>query len=172
MPTATWTEQFGRVIVEAHASGAVVAGYATGAIPETASGAAILAQGGDVDGLAREVSAVLADPRAYADLRKQGLELSRGRTWERVAEQQAALYGQAAETGATAVPLPRSPRLRRVAASREFGPPARTTAGLRPFALPWLRRGGFVARVLGAAIDAVAELKARIVRASASAEKI
>ena len=31
-PTETWTEQFGRVIVEAQASGAVVAGYATGSI--------------------------------------------------------------------------------------------------------------------------------------------
>ena len=33
--TPTWVEQFGRVIVEAQASGAVVAGYASGAIPRS-----------------------------------------------------------------------------------------------------------------------------------------
>src|SRR5258705_13142156 len=42
-PTETWVEQFGRVIVEAQASGAVVAGYASGSIPEVAGEAAILA---------------------------------------------------------------------------------------------------------------------------------
>ena len=43
LATPTWAEQFGRVILEAQASGALVAGYATGSIPEVAGPAAVLA---------------------------------------------------------------------------------------------------------------------------------
>ena len=172
VPTATWTEQFGRIIVEAHASGTVVAGYATGSIPEVAGEAAILTASGDVDGLARHVCALLDDREAYSRLREQGLALSRERTWKQVAARQAALYERVAGGRASTVRLPRSPRARRSRASLEFGGTAPTTAGLRPFALPWLRRGGFVPSVLAAAIDAGAELRVRVGRGSALADEV
>ena len=165
VPTATWTEQFGRVIVEAHASGAVVAGYATGSIAEVAGEAAILAPGGDTERLGGEVLATLAEPARFAALRERGLALSRYRTWEHVAAQQIALYERVARGGEEGVPLPRSPRARRARAVAEFGPTAPTTAGLRPFALPVLRKGGVLPRALGRTIDACAELWARLRRA-------
>src|SRR5205823_10543887 len=83
--TATWTEQFGRVIVEAQASGAVVAGYASGSIPEVAGDAAVLADPGNATQLAEGLGALLDDPARYARLRELGLALSRARGWTQVA---------------------------------------------------------------------------------------
>jgi glycosyltransferase involved in cell wall biosynthesis len=71
-PTRTWVEQYGRVIVEAQASGAVVAGYASGAIPETAGEAALLAPVGDVDALGDAVAALASDPHEFARRRGAG----------------------------------------------------------------------------------------------------
>jgi glycosyltransferase involved in cell wall biosynthesis len=159
--TATWVEQFGRVIVEAHASGAVIAGYASGSIPEVAGDAAVLADAGATAELADRVVALLDDPGEYGQLRERGLALSRTRTWAQVAERQAELYRRVAEREIARISPPRSPRRRRAAARAEFGPTAATTAGARPFALPLLRRGGAVAVVLATVIDAIAEVMAR-----------
>ena len=137
--TATWVEQFGRVLLEAHASGAVVAGYASGSIPEVAGDAAVLVDPGDQTRLADRVVALLEDPADYARLRARGFELARTRTWAKVAERQAALYRRVIAGQLERVPLPRSPSRRRAAARAEFGPTAATTAGPRPFALPLLR---------------------------------
>jgi glycosyltransferase involved in cell wall biosynthesis len=160
--TATWTEQFGRVIVEAHASGAVVAGYASGSIPEVGQDAIVLAKEGDVDGLANAVIRVLADPPTFDALRARGIELSSERTWDKVAERQVALYERVLAGNEPRLNLPRSPRRRRALAREEFGPTAPTTAGFRPFALPILRKGGPIPAALGALIDAGAELKAAL----------
>ena len=157
--TATWVEQFGRVIVEAQASGAVVAGYASGAIPEVAGTAAVLADVGDANQLADRVVALLDDPGTYARLR--GLGLSRTRTWTHVAERQAELYRRVCDGKLARQTLPRSPSQRRILAQEQFGPTAATTAGTRPFALPLLRRGGAAAAVLAAVIDATNEGYAR-----------
>jgi glycosyltransferase involved in cell wall biosynthesis len=164
VPTATWTEQFGRVIVEAQATGAVVAGYATGSIPEVAGDAAVLVPGGDAGALADAVRALLADPTDYEMRRASGLELSGGRTWQRVAERQVELYRRVCSGDVERLDLPASPRARRAFAAREFGPAATLTAGRRPFALPLLRSGGFFADGLAAAIDAGAEVKAKLQR--------
>ncbi|HLX33009.1 MAG TPA: glycosyltransferase family 4 protein [Gaiellaceae bacterium] len=126
-PTATWTEQFGRVIVEAQASGAVVAGYDSGSIREVGGDAALLAPTGDVDALA----ALVLGLDDFESRRSAGLELAAERTWQRVAERQAALYREPKER----LSLPRSPRKRRELARAEFGATAATTAGTRPFAL-------------------------------------
>jgi hypothetical protein len=58
--------------------------------------------------------------------------------------------------------LPRSPRARRSVAQAEFGPTAPLKAGVRPFALPALRRGGAVPAALAAIIDLASELAARM----------
>jgi glycosyltransferase involved in cell wall biosynthesis len=162
LSTPTWTEQFGRVIVEAQACGAVVAGYSSGAIPETAGAAAVLCAEGDVDGLGGSVVSLLGDPEDFARRRREGLLLGATRSWERVARQQAALYRRVVDGDFERVRLPRSPKKRRELARREFGDTAATPAGSRPFALPVLRRGGAGSTVLAAVIDAGAEAAARV----------
>lgn len=161
-PTATWTEQFGRVIVEAQASGAVVAGYATGSIPEVGGEASALVGDGAVRELADVVVTLLSEPADFGRRRAQGIELSGRRTWERVAERQSQLYRRVRDGDTRPVELHASPRARRALATREFGPTTKTIAGKRPFALPFLREGGLLARGLGAAIDACAETTAAV----------
>ncbi|MBA3844947.1 MAG: glycosyltransferase family 4 protein, partial [Actinobacteria bacterium] len=91
-PTETWVEQFGRVIVEAQASGAVVAGYSSGSIPEVAGDPAILTAVGGWADLGDRIARLAADPAEFAARRAAGIELSRERTWSDVAERQTALY--------------------------------------------------------------------------------
>jgi glycosyltransferase involved in cell wall biosynthesis len=160
-PTTTWVEQFGRVIVEAQASGAVVAGYASGAIPEVAGEPAILTEVGAVAELGDRVAALASDPAGYADRRAQGIELSRARTWAQVATRQADLYRRVTAGNVPHLELPSSPRRRRELARAEFGPTAPTTAGARPFALPLLRRGGHLPDVVAWLLDAGTELASR-----------
>jgi glycosyltransferase involved in cell wall biosynthesis len=169
-PTETWVEQFGRVIVEAQASGAVVAGYASGAIPEVAGEPALLADVGAVAQLADRIVELAADPVAFARRREQGIVLSHTRTWGQVAERQAELYRRVVAGDAPRVGLPASPRRRRARARTEFGATATTIAGSRPFALPLLRRGGRAPSVLAGVLDWTAELSARVRERSASSE--
>ena len=170
-PTETWVEQFGRVIVEAQASGAAVAGYASGSIPEVAGDAAVLAPVGAQGELAEAIVELLDDPTEFEHHRALGFDLCRSRTWTQVAARQAELYRRVAAGDAPRVELPRSPRARRTAARSEFGPTAATTAGPRPFALPVLRRGGVAVRGLEAAVDAASELAIVIGRAASVATR-
>jgi glycosyltransferase involved in cell wall biosynthesis len=161
-PTETWVEQFGRVIVEAQASGAVVAGYSSGAIPEVAGEAGIVVATGDVERLSEAVARVVADPDEFASRREAGRVQSTTRTWHAVASRQAALY-EAVHAGQNErLRLSSSPRRRRAEARAEFGPTASTISGERPFAMPVLRRGGQVASALAATIDAANEIAARL----------
>jgi glycosyltransferase involved in cell wall biosynthesis len=161
-PTQTWVEQFGRVIVEAQASGAVVAGYASGSIEEVAGSSALLTHVGDVTGLADQVVVAVGDPVGFEARRAEGLARSRTRTWSEVARRHADLYRRVLAGDTARVHLPRSPRRRRAAARAEFGPTAASTAGTRPFALPVLRRRGAIAAALALLIDAAAEAHARL----------
>jgi glycosyltransferase involved in cell wall biosynthesis len=158
-PTTTWVEQFGRVIVEAQASGAVVAGYASGAIPEIAGEPAVLTEVGAVAELGEEVAALVSDPADFARRRTRGIELSGARTWQEVAARQVDLYRRVVAGDYSRVELPRSPRRRREIARAEFGPTAAASGGERPFALPVLRRGGRAASVLASVLDRLAELR-------------
>ena len=160
-PTLTWVEQFGRVIVEAQASGAVVAAYASGSIAEVAGGAALLTEVGEEDKLASWVADLLDSPVEFAALRDRGLKLARERSWGQVAARQARLYECAAAGAVPRPPRPRSPAARREAAREEFGPPAATGAGKRPFAAPLLRRGGVLVSSVEWLLDTGAELAAR-----------
>jgi hypothetical protein len=150
-------EQFGRVIVEAQASGAVVAGYACGAIPEVAGDAAVVVPLGDAERLAESVARLVADPDEFAQRREAGTRQGAMRTWRAVAAQQLAVYRHACD-GPVVIDFPSSPRRRRQIASAEFGATAWTPGGTRPFALPLLRQNGVVPRGLAALIDAAAEL--------------
>jgi glycosyltransferase involved in cell wall biosynthesis len=161
-PTATWVEQFGRVIVEAQASGAVVAGYASGSIPEVAGDAAVLTEVGGVSELAKRIVELAADPGDFARRRELGIAQSATGTWTCVADRQADLYRRVAAGDIRRVELLRSPRRRRAAARAEFGRTAPTTAGTRPFALPLLRRGGTVASALARTLDTTTEVATRL----------
>jgi glycosyltransferase involved in cell wall biosynthesis len=164
VPTHTWVEQFGRVIVEAQASGAVVAGYRSGSIPEVAQAAGLLVDTGEPRQLADAVARVLADREDFDRRRAAGLALAAGRTWSEVARRQHELYRRALETGTVGAALPESPARRRAAARAEFGPTARSAAGVRPFAVPFLRRERADARLLASLCDVVAELEPRVRR--------
>src|SRR5205823_11214038 len=94
--TATWVEQFGRVLLEAAASGAVVAGYASGAIPEVAPDAALLVPEGDVDGLAAAVCNALTDSHEFCDRRGRLIAHCRSFDWSEIAGAEIGLYERVA----------------------------------------------------------------------------
>jgi glycosyltransferase involved in cell wall biosynthesis len=163
-PTLTWAEQFGRVIVEAQASGAVVAGYASGSIPEVAGDAGLLVPCGAITRLGACIAELIGDPDEFARRRDLGIAQSRERTWTSVGARQAELYRAIIAGDAPSTDLPRSPRARRQFARDQFGPTASALAGQRPFALPVLRRGGRGATGLAQCIDGLGELAARFPR--------
>ena len=70
--TARWVEQFGRMIVEAQASGCVVVGYESGSIPEVGGDAALLVREGDVEALAAAAMLILSDPDQFEDTEAVG----------------------------------------------------------------------------------------------------
>ena len=159
--TATWAEQFGRMIVEGQASGCVIVGYDSGSIPEVGGDPALLVREGDVDSLVQAAALVLSDPEEFEARRRSGLALASERTWTQIARKQAELYRMALEAGRTPL-LAASPRARRRLAEAEFGRPAEALGQSRPFALPYLRRPGATSRALGRTVDMVAELRAKI----------
>ena len=146
--TRTWVEQFGRVITEGQASGAVVVGWDSGSIPEVGAGLVPLAAEGDVQGLADRVLELAADRERYDDLRTRGLTRAVELAWPEVGRRQAAFYAQALRQPA-GLPL----RPDRAAADREFGSPALVAGGGRPFALPVLREDITLSRVLARSLD-------------------
>jgi hypothetical protein len=140
----------------------VVAGYATGTIPEVAGEAGIIVPAGDIEQLAAGVARVVADPTEFARRRDDGRRRAATRTWQALAELQVGLYRAVHANERAKITLPSSPRQRRAAARTEFGSTASTLRGARPFALPILRRGGPVAGALAALSDAMAELTAHL----------
>jgi glycosyltransferase involved in cell wall biosynthesis len=163
--TQTWVEQFGRVVLEAQACGAVVAGYASGAIPEVAAGAGVLVSEGDGAELALAVAELVSGSSgAFETLRSRGVANARATSWRAVAEQQVSLYsavlaaagGAAVAGGENSAPQMLQRRDLRAAAVAEFGAPARVHGQDRPFALPLLRTSGALSRGLGQVIDALA----------------
>jgi glycosyltransferase involved in cell wall biosynthesis len=165
--TLTWVEQFGRVIVEAQASGAVVAGFASGAIADVVDEAGVLVPEGDTESLTARVVELVKRPEEYERLRAAGLALAKIRTWDSIALRQAALYERVA-SGTARVKVPRDRAARRAAAREEFGPTASTLAGERPFALPVLRRGGLLARGLARTVDFLDSIRNRVFDRTAS----
>jgi glycosyltransferase involved in cell wall biosynthesis len=156
--TATWVEQFGRVILEGQASGCVVAGYDSGAIAEVGAGAARLVPEGDVAGFGAAACELAGDAALWQRLRRDGLGHSQERTWHQVALGQRALYEKALAGGnlpAQVGPI-LLPELARAAAREEFGPPARTPVAERPLALPVLRTSPVLNSVIGRVIDLTA----------------
>jgi glycosyltransferase involved in cell wall biosynthesis/GT2 family glycosyltransferase len=90
LPTATWTEQFGRVAVEAMACGVPVVSSDAGALPEVVGGAGIVVPAGDAVALAVAL-AEAGGPRA-AELRSSGFERAAACSWTAVGREYLDLY--------------------------------------------------------------------------------
>jgi glycosyltransferase involved in cell wall biosynthesis/GT2 family glycosyltransferase len=90
LPTPTWTEQFGRVAIEAMACGVPVVSSDAGALPAVVGGAGIVVPVGDAAALAAAL-AEAAGPRA-PELRARGIERAASCTWAAVGRQYLDLY--------------------------------------------------------------------------------
>jgi len=94
--TPRWKEQFGRVIIEAHACGVAVIGSNSGAIPEVIGQAGRIVPEQDPAALARAIDELAADPSIVRQLGRMGREqVEKHYTWERVAGRMAAIYRRA-----------------------------------------------------------------------------
>lgn len=87
-------EQFGRVIVEAMASGVPVIGSTCGAIPEVIGDAGLIFNEGDADALAAALRRMLADEELRGRLSLAGQARVEQYSWQRVAEKTYELYRQ------------------------------------------------------------------------------
>jgi glycosyltransferase involved in cell wall biosynthesis len=87
-------EQFGRVIVEAMASGVPVIGSTCGAIPEVIGDAGLIFPEGDATGLAEALRRMLADEALRARLSVAGQARVAQYSWDRVADKTYELYRQ------------------------------------------------------------------------------
>jgi glycosyltransferase involved in cell wall biosynthesis len=100
----TWKEQFGRVIIEAHACGTPVIGSNSGAIPEVVGEGGLIVPEADVPALAAAIATLAADPglaRQMGTLGKR--QVCDKYTWQKVAEAMYTLYlavGQSPRQGA------------------------------------------------------------------------
>ena len=92
-------EQFGRVIVEAMASGIPVIGSTCGAIPEVIGDAGLVFPEGDADALARALRQLLSDDSLRERLARAGRKrVEQHYSWERVADQTYELFQQVLRT--------------------------------------------------------------------------
>src|SRR5205807_1867894 len=88
-------EQFGRVLIEAMASGLPVIGSTCGAIPEVVDDAGLIVPEGDTDALAAALRRVLFDSALRKALARAGRErVERHYSWERIADKTYELYRQ------------------------------------------------------------------------------
>ncbi len=95
---ANWTEQFGRVLIEAMACGVPVAGSSCGEIPNVVGDAGIIFPEGDVNALSQALAALAANRSRRAELSAQGRERVLARyTQARIAAETAAVYWQLME---------------------------------------------------------------------------
>jgi glycosyltransferase involved in cell wall biosynthesis len=94
LDTPSWIEQFGRVAVEAMASGVVVVASRSGALPEVVGDAAVLVTPGDVAELSDVLAKLRDDPDWRAELAAAGPARAATFAWPAVAERQVAFYRQ------------------------------------------------------------------------------
>ncbi|WP_040442398.1 glycosyltransferase family 4 protein [Ktedonobacter racemifer] len=88
-----WTEQFGRVLIEAMACETPVIGSSSGEIPLVLGDAGLVFKEGDADALSACVRKLLDDPALYKDLAKRGRQrVLENYTQEQIAKQTYDVY--------------------------------------------------------------------------------
>ncbi len=95
VPTTGWIEQFGRVVVEAQASGVPVVASASGALPDVVGQDGLLVPPASPAALQSALSRFLDEPGLWEHLRSSGIAGSHRYTWERIADTQMDLYRRA-----------------------------------------------------------------------------
>ena len=92
LETPSWIEQFGRVAVEAMASGVAVVASDSGSLPEVVAEAGILVPPDDVGALAAALGRLRDRPGERARLAGAGRRRAARYGWDQVAARQLELY--------------------------------------------------------------------------------
>jgi glycosyltransferase involved in cell wall biosynthesis len=92
LTTPSWVEQFGRVAIEAMASGVAVIASDSGSLPEVLGDAGVLVPPGDVDALAKALEVLLHDDDERRRLGAAGRQRATHFSWPKVAGRQRDLY--------------------------------------------------------------------------------
>ena len=88
-----WKEQFGRVIIEAHACGIPVIGSDSGAIPDVVGQGGLIVPEQNPEALARAIERFRTEPALCRQMALAGrAQVAENYTWERVADRMAAIY--------------------------------------------------------------------------------
>jgi glycosyltransferase involved in cell wall biosynthesis len=91
--TRAWKEQFGRVIIEAHACGVPVIGSDSGAIPDVVGDGGLIFREGDPAALAAAIDQLAADPDAADRMGQWAAARARAEfSWQAVADRMVAIY--------------------------------------------------------------------------------
>lgn len=91
--TTSWKEQFGRVIIEAHACKTPVIGSNSGAIPEVIGEGGLVVPERDPKALAAAIAALASDPPRAREMGRSGFEqVQANYTWEHVANRMRDIY--------------------------------------------------------------------------------
>lgn len=100
LTTRTWKEQFGRVIIEAMASGVPVIGSDSGEIPRVIAGAGLVVPEGSSPELGAALARLDADEQLWTGLAAAGRErVLRHFTWERIADRYHEVYQRLLRAG-------------------------------------------------------------------------
>jgi len=104
--THRWKEQFGRVIIEAHACGLPVIGSSSGAIPEVVGDGGIVVPEGDPAQIAGAVRRLIDSPELCSRLGNAGLSAVKlYYTWQRVADRMNSIYQRTQSTRSILQPV-------------------------------------------------------------------
>lgn len=91
--TESWKEQFGRVIIEAHACQTPVIGSSSGAIPDVIGAGGLVVRERDPSALAAAMMRMASSPEQRAEMGRHGrAQVEEHYTWERVAKRMHTIY--------------------------------------------------------------------------------